>query len=415
MTISIAAAHAKGKFAKDPIFAASGAAQAAAKQYGADNVTNATIGAILDENENLVFLPTVEKVFRELSSDEIVAYAPIAGLPDYLECVKTACFGQSIPEGHIGAVATSGGTGAIALAIWNYTNEGDQVLTADWYWGAYNALCADKHRKLVTYKMLTDDLKFNLPALTEKVDSILEKQDNLLWFINTPAHNPTGYSLSDADWDNVLAMFKERAAKGKNIIIFVDVAYLDFAGEKEETRKFFKKFSNLPSNILVLVGYSMSKGFTLYGQRTGALIGISSDAAVAEEFKNINEYSCRSTWSNINRGAMKTLATIYKDPALLAAVEAERDANYRMIKARADIFTAEAAECGLKPIPYVAGFFTSIPVKNPGAVCEELHKENIFAVPLAAGVRVALCAVTEKKIKGMAAKIKKAIDAVGDK
>lgn len=414
MSINIAAPHAQGKQAKDVIFAAAAAAQAAAKEFGKDKVTNATIGAILDENEKLVFLPTVEKVFRNLPADEIVAYAPIAGLADYIECVKTACFGQSAPDANIAAVATAGGTGSIALAIWNYTSEGDTILTSDWYWGAYNALCKDKGRTLATYKMLTDDLQFNLPVLTAKFDEILAKQDNLLWIINTPAHNPTGYSLSDADWDATLDMIKSRAVNGKNIIVFVDVAYLDFAGEKEATRKFFKKFSKLPANVLVLVGYSMSKGFTLYGQRTGALIGISSYEEVIQEFKNINEFTCRSTWSNINRSAMRTLATIYQDPALLASVEQERADNYKMIKARADIFNAEAKACGLFTIPYVAGFFISMPVKNSAVVCAELHKDNIFAVPLAAGVRVALCAVPVEKIKGMAAKIKAAIDKVGE-
>ncbi len=414
MSTSIAAPHAKGKFARDVIFAASDAAQAAIKEHGSEPVINSTAGVLIDDAGKLVFLPTVEKVFRSLASDEIVAYAPVAGLKDYLDVVKTACFGQSTPDAHSAAVATAGGTGAIALAIWNYTSAGDTVLTSDWYWGAYKALCEDKKRKLATYKMLTDDLQFNLPELTQKFDEILEKQDSLMWIINTPAHNPTGYSLSDKDWDAILEMVKERAKKGKNIIVFVDVAYLDFAGEKEASRKFFKKFTNLPQNVLILVGYSMSKSFTLYGQRTGALIALSNDSDVVKEFKEISEYSCRATWSNCNRSAMRTLVSIYNSPELLAAVEKERLDNYLLTKQRADIFTKEAKECGLFSIPYAAGFFTSMPVKNPAAVCEELKKDLIFAVPLAAGVRLAICSVPTHKISGLAAKIKVAIDKFGN-
>ena len=88
---------------------------------------------------------------------------------------------------------------------------------------------------------------------------------------------------------------------------------------------------------------------------------------------------------------------IYGDPELLEAVCKERDYYYQMIKARADLFCKEAAECGLPMLPYVAGFFLSIPAENPDAICDELHKENIFAVPLAAGVRIAVCAVPLKK------------------
>ena len=414
MTMSIAAKHAKGKSAQDKIFGANAAAVAAAAKYGKDAVTNATIGAILDEDENLVCLPTVEEVFRGLSTNEMIAYAPISGLPEYLDCVLTAAFGNSRPEGYIAAVATAGGTGAIHHAIWNYTETGDTVLCSDWYWGAYKVLCQDMGRNFTTYKMLDENNKFNLPALKEKVDELLAKQDNLLYLLNTPAHNPTGYSLSGEDMDGVLAILKEAAVPGKNIVFFLDVAYIDYAGEKEEVRKIFKKLSSLPANILCIVGYSMSKGFTMYGQRTGAMIGVSSDKSVIDEFAAINQYTSRATWSNINRPAMRTLATIYSDPELLAKVCAERDYYYQMIKARADLFTKEAEECGLPMLPYVAGFFLSIPAKNPDAICEKLHEDNIFAVPLAAGVRIAVCAVPLKKIKGMAAKVNAAMQAVGE-
>ena len=352
MVMSIAAKHAKGKAAQDKIFGANAAAVAAAAKYGKDAVTNATIGAILDEEEKLVCLPTVEKVYRGLQTNELIAYAPISGLPEYLDCVLTAAFGNSRPEGYVAAVATAGGTGAIHHAIWNYLDEGETALCSDWYWGAYKVLCDDMGRKFTTYKMLDENNKFNLPALKAKIDELLAQQDNLLYLLNTPAHNPTGYSLSEEDMDGVLGVLKEAAAKpGKNIVFFLDVAYIDYAGEKEEVRKIFKKLGGLPANILCIVGYSMSKGFTMYGQRTGAMIGVSSDADVIKEFADINQYTSRATWSNINRPAMRTLATIYSDPELLEKVCQERDYYYQMIKARADLFTKEAKECGLPMLP----------------------------------------------------------------
>jgi aromatic-amino-acid transaminase len=63
-------------------------------------------------------------------------------------------------------------------------------------------------------------------------------------------------------------------------------------------------------------------------------------------------------------------------------------------------------------IPYIAGFFLSIPAKNPTAICDKLHEDGIYVVPLAAGVRVAVCSVPLKKISGMAAKINAAMKAV---
>ena len=405
---SFAAPQAKGKAANDIIFAANALAVADAAAIGAENVTNGTIGAILDDDSKLVCLPTVEAVYRNLPINEVIAYAPIAGTPDFLEKVQVATFGKSRPNGFTSAVATTGGTGGIHHAIWNYTEAGDTVITADWYWGAYKVLCLDMGRKLDTYKMLTDDGKFNLPALTEKVNALLAKQNSIMVIINTPAHNPTGYSLTTEDMEQVVAMLKT----GKQAILFLDAAYSDYAGEKDAVREVFKALDNLPERVLAIVQYSMSKGFTMYGQRLGAMICVTSSEAAAKEFFDINQYTSRATWSNNNRAAMRTLVQIYSDDALLTAVEAERDHYYKMIKARADVFVEEAKACGLPMIPYIAGFFLSVPCADSQAVCDILHKDHIYLVPLAAGVRIALCSIPLQKIPGIAAKLNDALKTV---
>ncbi len=413
MGFSMVAKHAQGKAAQDKIFGANDAAVKLAAQIGKDKVTNATIGAILDENEKLCCLPTVEKFYRALPTDELVQYAGIAGLPDFLEAVIGEACGNSRPDAHMAAVATTGGTGVLHHVIWNYASEGDKILTTDWYWGAYSSICRDMLRKLDTYKMFDENNKYNIAGLEAKTRELLATQESLVVIINTPAHNPTGYTVSNEEWDDILARLQKVIKEtGKKIILLVDMAYLDYAGEREEVRSFIKKFENLPPDLLVVLAYSMSKGYTLYGQRTGAMIGISSEESVIQEFKDVNQFTSRATWSNINRPCMRTLVNICKDPAAVAAIQKERDELYQMIKKRADIFTAEAKAANLAMVPYIAGFFLSMDAKDPDAVCDKLHEDNIYAVPLAKGVRVAVCAVPVEKMKGMAAKIKKAFDAV---
>jgi aromatic-amino-acid transaminase len=414
MAYSIAASHAKGKSAVDKIFGANAAAISAEAKYGKEKVVNATIGTLLDDNEVLSCLPTVETVFRNLPIKEIASYAPIAGLPDYLDAATNLVFGDNKPEAYTGAVATAGGSGVIHHAIANYTEVGDTVLTSDWFWGPYRVLCHDAMRKLDTYQLFDHEHRFNINAFEAKVSELLLKQNNLLVIINTPAHNPTGYSLSDNEWDQLLAVCKKLGRdESKNIILLVDVAYLDYAGEKNTVRAFMRKFGGLPQNILTIVAFSMSKGYTLYGQRTGAMIGVSSNKTVIEEFKAINQYTSRATWSNINRASMRLLATIYQDENLLAKVEEERKQLYGLIRRRADIFMDEAKATGLQMLPYIAGFFLTIPAEDPEAICTKLHDDNVFAVPLAKGVRIAVCAVPSQKITGLAGKVKNAITSLG--
>ena len=169
---------------------------------------------------------------------------------------------------------------------------------------------------------------------------------------------------------------KELVAIGRNnVIIGIDVAYLDYSGEKEEVRTFFKKMGHLPKEILVCVCYSLSKGFTMYGQRVGAMIGISSDEEIADEFLEVNKSTSRA------------MANIVSDPDKFKAYEDERNCYYQLIRDRADIFKQEAAQVGLPMLPYRGGFFITIPTDSGTAICEELKKEHIYCIALGNGIR----------------------------
>ena len=105
----IAASHAQGKVSSDMAFELNARAITAASQFGKDKVINGTVGSILDEAGRLVLLPTVEKIFRDLSSSDIAAYATIAGLPGYLKAAEDLTFRKSRPDAYVSTLATAGG------------------------------------------------------------------------------------------------------------------------------------------------------------------------------------------------------------------------------------------------------------------------------------------------------------------
>lgn len=413
MVINMAAAHAVNRKLVDPIFEAGQACQAAIKEFGIEKVTNATIGTLLDDAGNLVVLPTVEKVFREMQMPEFTAYAPISGRADFLDYVYRQVFGGTKFEGYFSSVATSGGTGAVHHAIANYAERGDKVLTSDWHWGTYGVICNETGKKLETFRLFDADYKnFNVSAFADKVEEILEGQNSLLIILNTPAHNPTGYALSDDEWEKVLNVIRINAAQGSKITLLVDVAYIDFSGDRETAWSFMSKFANLPENVLLLIAYSMSKSYTFYGQRTGALAAFSTNQDVIAEFEQTCKFSSRATWSNINHGAQVLFTKINGNKNLRAELAADQKIFRELVNQRAEIFINEAAECGLQIVPYKGGFFIAVPTENAGAVCEKLHKDLIFAVPLKLGIRVAACSTPAQKMSGVAEKIKAAMDAV---
>ena len=109
---------------------------------------------------------------------------------------------------------------------------------------------------------------------------------------------------------------------------------------------------------------------------------------------------------------MTLLARIQQDKSALAQFEKARDDYYKMIQYRGNLFMEEAKACGLNALPYKGGFFLAVPAKDPQAVCDKLHDDLIFAVPLKLGVRIAACSVSAEKMKGIAPKVLKALQAV---
>lgn len=412
MATFMAASSREGKKLNDVIFSASAAARAAAQQYGAEHIVNATVGCYAGDDEKLGCLPVVEKIYRSLPMSDFIAYAPPIGLEGYRKAAISETFENQIPEGYADAVATAGGTGAIHIAIANYSEAGECVLAADWRWGVYDGLCSEIGRKLTTFALFDGNQAFNIESFSSAVADILRKQDSLLIILNTPANNPTGFGMSCQDWTEVLQVCRLHEKQGKRISILVDIAYIAFAGDKNETRRFMRLFSNLPEHIFTMFAYSMSKGYTLYGQRAGALVGISSSREVIREFAELGRYSARTSWSNVNRAAMTLLMIVRGDTGLQQQIDAERAAFFEKIRQRAAVFMAEAGQCGLRVVPYQTGFFISVPTVASQAVCEQLQGQRIYAAPLALGVRLGVCSIPIAKIPGLAAKVKHAVDAV---
>lgn len=413
MKLSMVADHARWPRENDIIFNLSERAQKSSKEIGKEKVINATIGALMDDDGNLITIKNVYDQFKTLPNDEIAAYASIAGQDDYKEAVKKVCFAGNDPEGYIRVVASPGGSGAIKLAVWNYTNKDDVILTSDWYWSPYSIIGEEAGRGVENFKLFNDKGEFNIESFKEKFREIIDKQGNIFTIINSPGHNPTGYTVSDKEWDQILDFSKEVAKdKNKKIVLFIDVAYIDYVRDDVASRKFFKKFGNLPENILTIVGFSMSKGFTAYGMRMGAAIGISSNEDIAEEFYFSLLHSCRANWSNCNRGAMSTLTHIVEDEEKFKSYKEEKNKYKNMLVKRAKAFVQGAKDVQLEILPYRDGFFISIPCDNPKVICEELTKENLYLIPLKMGLRFAVCAVSEEKCKKAPKIIKDVIDKV---
>lgn len=391
-------AHESGRLIpkEDKIFALNGRAKAMAEELGRDAVINASIGALLDDCGDLIVMSSVYRQIQKLSAGDFAEYAPIGGTQGFKMAIIDAVMEGYHTNRHVRVVASPGGTGAIHLAVHNYTEVGDTVLTSDWYWAPYEKICNDSGRNLATYEMFDAEGNFKLDALQAKANELIEEQGSLLLLLNTPAHNPTGYSLKEEEWERLVDILNKASEKGR-VSLFIDVAYIDFAGDVENTRCFLPILEKCNDRVLPLIGYSASKTFTIYGMRCGAIMCLAPSMEIADEFASVCEYSARASWSNAARSAQVLIENIYSDEDIRADVDCERDEFREMLQARGNRFAATLEDQGVDHVPFDAGFFACVATDRAQEISQELEKRGMFVVPLKKGIRISLASVSEDK------------------
>ena len=160
---------------------------------------------------------------------------------------------------------------------------------------------------------------------------------------------------------------------------------------------------------MVVIAFSCSKTLTAYGARVGAQIIISKNKEQVESFKDAAIYSARSIWSTVNNSVMELFSLIAHDSYLLSKYKKEKQKYVDLLEERAKIMTSEAKEVGLELYPFVEGFFVTIKVPNNDkkeALNLKLQKNNIFTVEVDGGLRVAICSVPKRKLRGLSKRIK---------
>ncbi|MFO0617971.1 MAG: aminotransferase class I/II-fold pyridoxal phosphate-dependent enzyme [Polyangiaceae bacterium] len=378
----------------DPIFALNTEARARAR--GGEPVINATVGSLLEDDGSLALLDSVVEVLRETPARVSAAYAPIGGNAEFLQGVIRDLLGDSEPSRWATAVATPGGTGALRHAIANFLSPGDALLTSSFYWGPYKTLAEESDRTLRTFTMFDEKGALHLGAFERELDSVLEKQGRALVFLNSPCHNPTGYSFDAGEWSAVREIVEARASRGP-ITICLDVAYARFGPQPLDVM--VQEMSKLVPKALVLFAWSASKTFLEYGQRVGALVALHSADDERQRITNALSFSCRGTWSNVNAGAMSAFARILLDPALRAKVDAERAKCVELLARRVARWNACAGAAELPYPRYDGGFFTTVFTDGASEIALDLKKDAIFVVPQAGGLRIALASVAEKDVE----------------
>lgn len=380
---------------------------------GAENVTDATIGSLYGEDGTLVAYDTVFGHYDAIDHRTKAAYAAsFTGNPSYRENVwKWVTEGQKLDMPH-SVIATPGGSGAVSMGLTTFLDAGETAVLPEIAWGSYTLMCHENGIQYVTYHNFDGD-SFNFDSLREQIEAVKAKQDRVVIVLNDPCHNPTGYSLTFAEWEKLISLLNEEA-DGCRIILLDDIAYIDYANRPmQDARSYMSLFSRLNENVMVQICFSCSKTLTSYGLRCGAAVVIAQHQEDVRDAEIIMEKKARATWSNIPNAAMDNFVWAVTDGREVFMKEKQKYVD--LMKQRSDLFLKEAAECGLETYPYKEGFFVTLRIPDNHVrdlVHEAFMQNHIYTVKVNLGIRVAVCSLPAAKVKGLAGKMKSIMDSV---
>src|SRR5262249_30790701 len=148
---------------------------------------------------------------RAVPAEVAAGYAPIAGPEDFRRAVIADLL-EGPGAGHERqraaanalAIATPGGSGAIRLTFSNFLETGQSLLTSSFYWGPYKTGADDAGRKLETSRMFDEQGRLDPADFARHLGRQLDAQGRALAILNSPCHNPTGYSFDDQEWQAVV-------------------------------------------------------------------------------------------------------------------------------------------------------------------------------------------------------------------
>lgn len=373
-------------------------------------VVNATIGMLYTEEGNLFTFKSVDKALALLSSEEKYAYSSTPGNPEYHEALKRWVFREYYDEIlstlSCRVLATPGGSGAISNTFSNYLNPGDKVLLPEYMWSNYKQFAYENYASYETYSLF-DGNALNIKDIERKMIKLKKEQGRIVLVINDPCHNPTGYTMTLKEWQELIRIINDLTQDNTPFVLLYDMAYIDYDSRGfEATRENIRLFQKLNSSVLTVLAFSGSKTLALYGFRIGAQIALCKDPLAIEEFYQANKFSSRAKWSTANNMGMNLISKIILDDNLKSSFELELEESRKMLTARANAFLNEAKIEGLDVLPFCSGFFITIPCQNAEKVYNDLIKRDIHIIPLGNVLRVTIAAISLEECKLLPKQIK---------
>lgn len=293
------------------------------EQFAADtnpSKVNLGVGVYFDDNGKLPLLQCVQAAEKAMMDKPTPrGYLPIDGIAAYDNGVKALVFGADsdvVTSGRVSTVQAIGGTGGLKIGadFLKKISPNAKVLISNPSWENHKAIFTNAGFEVGTYAYYD--------AATRSIDfagmlaDLNAAAPGTIVVLHACCHNPTGYDITAAQWDQVIEV-----VKAKGLVAFLDMAYQGFGHGIAEDGAVIGKF--VAAGLNIFVSTSFSKSFSLYGERVGALSVVANDKEEAARVLSQLKIVIRTNYSNPPTHGGAVVAAVLNNPELRALWEKE--------------------------------------------------------------------------------------------
>lgn len=325
---------------------------------------NATIGIALEDDGLPIRLSTIEKLIK-LSPKEVFPYAPSFGKLELRTVWKNLIKKKnpSLKEKISLPVVTNALTHALSVIGYLFTNEGNEIITPDTFWGNYRLVFEKAYGAILSTFNTFSKNGFDIASFEKKLKS--NKKEKIIILFNFP-NNPSGYTPTEKEAKTLVEIVKKLALSGKKILTIIDDAYFGLVYQKGIiTESLFSHLSSIHPNVLAVKIDGVTKEEYAWGLRVGFITysskNIKDETLLALEDKTAGVV--RGSISNASHLSQSLILEGLKSPDY----GGEKQQKYHLLKLRFE--TVNKALTNQKYRPY----FTPLPFNSGYFMCLKLN------------------------------------------
>ena len=370
---------------------------------------NATAG-IAREKGRTMRLDSVMSLIDQLKPSETITYAPSYGIPELRKLWREQIYlkNPSLSEKSISLpVVSSGITHGISVFADLWVDAGDVVILPEPMWGNYNMIFSVRKGATISqFPIFDDNGGFNLPAFEEQVRAAAEAHSKVIVMLNFP-HNPSGYSISRTEGEEIAVILTAVAASGTNVIAVTDDSYFGLFYEEQTLKEsLFVLLTDRHPRLLAVKLDGCTKENFVWGLRIGFITyGIRTENDPAQIYEALEKKTAGCV-----RGSISNASHLSQRLVLLSmqssSFQNEKAEKFEILKSRAervkDVLKDPKYNDVWDVYPFNSGYFMCLKLKTVDAEKLRRHILDTYGVGLIAigerNLRIAFSCTEEEDI-----------------